>query len=492
MIQSPYAQAIGVAANIFPITAYGAVGDGATNNNSAFSKAIIAAVAAGGGVVFVPPGNFVITTKIDLATNVSLEGVGFNSIITTTQTGAGQPTVIRANNINNFAIRNLKIVGSGTAVNQTTYAVSITNGSYNGDIEYCHVSLAYLGIFIGDISSTSSYNITAKNNTIDNIGLNGIGHNAFSTGVVISQNRITNCGLIATISNLGAGIEFRSGSKAVISQNIIDDNNSLAAGIIDGIRLENDGTTPPSYITCIGNVINNFCGFGIRGQCVQNSTICNNVITGSTKSTVGILLYSSNSIGIGSTLNTVSANTIKNITGGRGIYLQGDASLKTTYNTITGNCIYNCNLGLSLENADYNCSGGNVLQMTTTGRGLYVLSGTGNSFVGDHAANCVSGMQIDGGSDNAFISCISNNNSNFGIFIGVGASNTVLQGGSFFSNPSNNIQNNSATSFIWRFDKNGIKFFGTSSPASQQLLPTSASASDIATALANTGLTKLV
>lgn len=56
--------------------AYGAVGDGVTNDQSAILAALAAAVAAGGGIVFFPRGTYLISTSIEWDHRVSMVGVG--------------------------------------------------------------------------------------------------------------------------------------------------------------------------------------------------------------------------------------------------------------------------------------------------------------------------------------------------------------------------------------------------------------------------------
>jgi polygalacturonase len=56
---------------VFPVTSYGAVGDGVTKNTAAFAAAISACSRSGGGHVVVPPGQF-LTGAVHLLSNVDL------------------------------------------------------------------------------------------------------------------------------------------------------------------------------------------------------------------------------------------------------------------------------------------------------------------------------------------------------------------------------------------------------------------------------------
>ncbi len=64
--------------------AYGAVGDGITNDQAAIQAALAAAVAAGGGIVFFPKGTYLVSTAIEWSHLVSAIGVGGDlSVIST-------------------------------------------------------------------------------------------------------------------------------------------------------------------------------------------------------------------------------------------------------------------------------------------------------------------------------------------------------------------------------------------------------------------------
>ena len=67
--------------NFFDVKAYGATGDGSTDDTDAFEDACAAAQAAGGGEVFVPSGTFLIRRSIKLPSNTILRGQGESTII---------------------------------------------------------------------------------------------------------------------------------------------------------------------------------------------------------------------------------------------------------------------------------------------------------------------------------------------------------------------------------------------------------------------------
>src|SRR5947209_13472191 len=69
----------------FPVTSYGAKGDGKTDNTAAFAKAIQACTAAKGGRVTVPAGTW-LTGAIELLDNVDLNLAAGATILFSTDT----------------------------------------------------------------------------------------------------------------------------------------------------------------------------------------------------------------------------------------------------------------------------------------------------------------------------------------------------------------------------------------------------------------------
>jgi polygalacturonase len=107
----------------FPVTRFGAVGDGATDGTRAFAAAIAACHQAGGGHVIVPPGQF-LTGAIHLLSNVDLHLEAGSTILFSQDPTAYLPVVftrwqgIELMNysplVYSYGQRNIAITGSGT------------------------------------------------------------------------------------------------------------------------------------------------------------------------------------------------------------------------------------------------------------------------------------------------------------------------------------------------------------------------------------------
>jgi len=100
---------------VFKVTAYGAVGDGATNSSAAFQAAVAAAITAGGGTVEVTPASGVyLTGPFTLGSNINFQ-VDAGAEVQALPYGT-YPNV--SNNPSNFLVTsnasNVEIVGGGT------------------------------------------------------------------------------------------------------------------------------------------------------------------------------------------------------------------------------------------------------------------------------------------------------------------------------------------------------------------------------------------
>ena len=114
---------------IFQAERYGFVGDGATNNDAAFTNVIALAVAAGGGILQLPPGNFHFNTLITFPANFTLRGCGISA--TTVRAANGNSGILIPNTAGRCAIENLglysttSVTGVGLQVGDAVSQASI-------------------------------------------------------------------------------------------------------------------------------------------------------------------------------------------------------------------------------------------------------------------------------------------------------------------------------------------------------------------------------
>lgn len=144
-------------AGIFSVAAYGAVGDGSTNNDTAIAAAI-AAIPAQGGVLHFPAGTYNITTAIAAKSNLIIRGEGRSA------------TRIVQQNVNNDGIAN---TGGGLAY------ITIQDI----DIRCAAATGTGVGIRLGLNSSASSYLTLARVN-VQGFGSHGIYLARWSTSTI--------------------------------------------------------------------------------------------------------------------------------------------------------------------------------------------------------------------------------------------------------------------------------------------------------------------
>ncbi len=232
--------------NSVSVKKYGAIPDGKTDSLAAFQKAIEAAKKQGGSV-YVPPGNYALSSRLSVD-GVGIIGAGQNvSILTSTNPSSGsidlkgsnvslrnlahvyKNTAVRdgsdaKNSItvlgaSTFAIQNVRIVGAGTA------GILVRDEASNGIISGNVIKNTKAdGIHITDGSSR----ITVENNTVKQTGDDTIAvvsykkDSAMTSDVVIRGNAVG-------YASKARGISVVGGSRVTIENNTI--NNTEMAGI---------------------------------------------------------------------------------------------------------------------------------------------------------------------------------------------------------------------------------------------------------------------
>ncbi|WP_172199057.1 glycosyl hydrolase family 28-related protein [Saccharibacillus qingshengii] len=258
-------------ANSISVTAYGAVGDGKTDSLAAFNKAIKAARNQK-KVLYVPPGNFLLSAKLQV-TGVRIIGAGAQrSILTSTnplngsinlkgkspalenvthiykstssRDGADSKNSVTVLGASNFSIRNVRVVGASTA------GILVRDGSTDGVISGNVIKNTKAdGIHLTD----GSKRITVENNTVKQTGDDAIAVVSYhkdpepASDIVIRGNSVG-------YSSKARGISVVGGSGVTIENNKI--SNTEMAGIYIAVE-ENWNTRDVKDVTVNTNTIVN-------------------------------------------------------------------------------------------------------------------------------------------------------------------------------------------------------------------------------------------
>jgi parallel beta-helix repeat protein len=161
--------------------AYGALGNGTTDDAAAIQAALTAAGTAGGGRVVIPAGIYIIGTQLNIPSGVAVVGelAGERTTVTNTgrasvlkaKTGTSLAAVLATDNAEGVLIRDLVIDGQDLA----TAAVSI--GAYQSRIEDCEIKRGATYGLVIEPCLGGAHECTVRDNLIS--------QNAQGTGIYV-------------------------------------------------------------------------------------------------------------------------------------------------------------------------------------------------------------------------------------------------------------------------------------------------------------------
>lgn len=296
---------------------YGAVGDNAANDTSAIAAALSAANSAGGGTVYLPAGQYLITSGLTIPANVKLigDGIGLTIIKASGAFTSGEVVTLSASRceLHHVSVRAqttsemTAIVALGSAQNCIISNCEGYNASWclyligtsveNILVEKCyfHDHLGSGGhivelndandctlrdcLIVGHASESGGHGIELyltnvgrlqrnriENCKIDNAYAAAIGCYA-DTDTAIVGNKIT--------SSRGAGIQFLERTIAAVDYQCtrpVVTNNRIVDPVGDGLY----GT--PDYAVITDNVLSNVGGEGLAFDSCESLRFANNVI----------------------------------------------------------------------------------------------------------------------------------------------------------------------------------------------------------------------
>lgn len=220
----------------FDVRAYGATGDGTTNDLTAFNSATSAAAAAGGGVIYVPSGSYYLANEWNINVDkVHVELASDATVFTTAPTTSGHTVGFIGGG-----------VGLGTATTPKNSWASIRGGTvYNTGNSTSDNAIGFARFKNAvcenvRITTAGRKGITAQygvdhvrivNNNIGTTGMGGITLEVSVTDALISGNFISSAGAGQIDNGEAAGIAVLSGCE-----NVHIENNVLLACGSFGIR----------------------------------------------------------------------------------------------------------------------------------------------------------------------------------------------------------------------------------------------------------------
>ncbi|MFP3867806.1 MAG: right-handed parallel beta-helix repeat-containing protein [Desulfobacteraceae bacterium] len=249
------------------VQAYGAKGDGKTDDTKAIQSALNTARDAGGGVVWFPKGTYKITgtgLNIDDFSNVTLDGVKGASKLYYVGTSSWE-SVIKGARCQNITIRNLNIYSDAETVDTKGffYGVQFASGTPTTTdilIENCEIyNSRHYGIRFS--TSYELERITVRNNYIHDCG----NHQTAGSGgtglqimaspakeVLVEGNVLERTGNLYQGERGGSGFYLTKLHNARIIGNIIDTNPGRVNHIT--VHTESEGA---QHVVIIGNVFKN-------------------------------------------------------------------------------------------------------------------------------------------------------------------------------------------------------------------------------------------
>lgn len=345
------------------VRAYGAVGDGTTDDTTAVQNAINSITDVEQSLL-ISDGEFLVTGALTLQTGLKIKGTG------TLKFSVGATAYIfDCTNLSNIIIDGIKITVTADAAVDANQGLFLLNTSNGITIKNCDiVSTNRTVLRITGLGATASTDIYIRDNKIK-----ATGANVFT--VYTSQRTDT-----LTITTAG-------NKNIVFKGNLFYDGANCL--LLDGDMISVDGNTFDAFtvpIACLklrDSIFSNNKLFGFVGNAIvlgngtddmiQNVTVSDNIIDGTGTSTLhGINVYKQGGAATNRGLSkwiTITGNTIRDCAES-GIFAYANG-----YLTIGNNVVADCGIGIQVNSGEITDPGtniitGNLLTGNAVGLGL--------------------------------------------------------------------------------------------------------------------------
>ncbi|MFJ8046705.1 discoidin domain-containing protein [Streptomyces luteogriseus] len=234
------AGAAGKPAGAVSVTDKGADPGGQGDSTQAFREAI---AAARGGVVWIPPGEYRLTSSLNGVQDVTLQGAGhWHSVVRTSR------FIDQSNSSGNVHIKDFAVIGEVTE-RVDSNPDNFVNGSLGPGSSVSGMWLQHLKVGLWLLGDND--NLVVENNRFLDMTADGLNLNGNARGVRVRNNFLRNQGDDAlamwslyapdtnssfenntvTQPNLANGIAIYGGTDITVKNNLISDTNALGSGI---------------------------------------------------------------------------------------------------------------------------------------------------------------------------------------------------------------------------------------------------------------------
>jgi hypothetical protein len=271
---------------VFNVKAYGATGDGTTDDSTNIQSAITAAQTAG-GTVFFPSGTYVINATLTIsADNVTILGSGWGSVLKVKNaTNIYAITIDNAAIRKNLAFRDFKI--DGNRLNQTTGGGGISGPAANSTFDRIWFSSCKaIGLNLTGTSGGTTWGYTNQisRNLFDTVTPTAISTANNDENYIFGNvfNDITTVCIIDTAgTQLIEGNVFVGGGSTTtgIGIQLTSARNIVQSNVFDGVH-EQTVKVSGDYNTIVSNQVSKLAGGDATKPAIQLTGGSRNVVTG--------------------------------------------------------------------------------------------------------------------------------------------------------------------------------------------------------------------
>lgn len=207
---------------VFSVRAYGAVGNGVTDDTAAINNAITAVNGAGGGVLFFPAGTYLVSSAIPIGASVSLMGAGANCTIIRTNSATADvfsfSYSISGTGFNPIIVRDLRIDAEGVTRTAGAYlrfdaSSAGANSNLRVLVESCYFRGCFYGVYFNDHQDSGVFHCLFTGVASGGVPI------YFTTTAPFSadggDNMVNGCALIDEGSVASVGVQAADGGAGI-------------------------------------------------------------------------------------------------------------------------------------------------------------------------------------------------------------------------------------------------------------------------------------